>query len=298
MSSPDQLQHFLFSDVDIRGQLVGLEEAYQQVLENSEYPQPIKALIGEFMAAAALLSGTIKVDGKLSIQAQGNGPLSLIMAECGHNQEVRAIARWEGEPEQISLKELLGEGQLVISIEPDQGQRYQGMVPFTGDTLAQCLESYFDQSEQIKTKIWLSSNPGQSAAGLLLQAMPATSDNFDEDAWPRICMLTNTLTETELRDLQNVALIYHLYHQEEVNLYPPSPISFRCSCNRERTMSALIGLGQDELEDIIAEQQELEVKCEICNATYHFTREDLEPYMLELDITKMASDLSPSRTLH
>ncbi|MCF7981387.1 MAG: Hsp33 family molecular chaperone HslO, partial [Pseudomonadales bacterium] len=157
---------------------------------------------------------------------------------------------------------------------------------------------YFDQSEQIKTKIWLSAEPGQTAAGLLLQAMPSSSKIFDEDAWPRICTLTETLTDNELRELQNVGLIYRLYHEEAVNLYPPSPVSFRCSCNRERTINALIALGQDELEDIFLEQQKLEVKCEFCNETYYFDYEDLEPYMLELDITEITSDLSPSRTLH
>lgn len=298
MSSPDQLQHFLFSDVDIRGQLVGLQHSYQQVLENHCYPPAIQALIGEFMAAAALLSGTIKIDGTLSIQAQGNGALSLIMAECGNNQQLRAIARWQDEAATGGLTELLGEGQLVITIDPDEGQRYQGIVPLQGNSLARCLEAYFDQSEQLKTRIWLSADPGKDVSGLLLQAVPSSGDNSDPDAWPRICLLTDTLTDSELRELQNVPLIYRLYHEEEVNLYPPAPVTFSCSCSRDRTINALVSLGQEEIEEILAGQQELEIKCEFCNKAYHFKREDLEPYMMEQDIAEVANDLSPTRTLH
>ena len=302
MSSPDQLQHFLFSDADIRGQLVGLEQCYREALENHDYPEIVQGLIGEFMAAATLLSGTIKIDGTLSIQAQGDGNLSLIMAECRNNQEVRAVARWRDDtriPDQLdTLHDLLGHGRLVITIDPEQGQRYQGIVPLEGSSLARCLESYFDQSEQLKTRIWLSASPGEGASGLLLQAMPSTADLTDRDSWPRICLLTDTLTDQELQALQNVSLIYRLYHEEEVSLYPPSEVSFRCHCNRDRTMNALISLGQEELEELLAEQGRIDVKCEFCNKDYHFNREDLEPYMMEQDITEMANDLSPSRTLH
>lgn len=298
MTSPDQIQHFLFSELDVRGQMVGLQDCYRQVLEHYQYPARMQTLLGEFLAAAALLTSTIKIDGRLSIQAQGDGDLSMIMAECNSALEVRAIARWQGDLTETSLQKLLGEGRLVITIDPNKGQRYQGVVPFSGDSLAACLESYFDQSEQLKTKIWLYAEPGKQASGLLLQSMPPSQPTPDADGWNRICQLTHTLTPQELSELQNVSLIYRLYHEEEVNLYPPAPVSFRCSCSKERTLAALVSLGQEEIEDIFKESELLEVRCEFCGQAYSFTADEIDPYLLEQDICVSAQDLDPDRTLH
>ncbi len=298
MSSSDQIQHFLFTNADIRGQLVGLEESYRQAIENHNYPKSIEKLIGEFMAAAALLGSTLKIDGTISIQAQGTGSLTLIMAECKSNREIRAVARYQGECNSSAINELLGIGQLAITIDPEQGQRYQGIVPLENATLAKCLEAYFDQSEQLKTRIWLAGNSGEQVSGLLLQAMPSAISPTDSDAWPRICTLTDTLSESELEKLQNIQLLYRLYHEEEVELYPPHEVNFSCSCNRDRIINALVSLGAQEVEEMFTEEPLVEINCEFCNQSYTVAKEEVEPYLMELDISEIASDLAPSRTLH
>ncbi len=298
MSSSDQIQHFLFTNADIRGQLVGLEESYRQAIENHNYPKSIEKLIGEFMAAAALLGSTLKIDGTISIQAQGTGSLTLIMAECKSNREIRAVARYQGDCNSSAINELLGIGQLAITIDPEQGQRYQGIVPLENATLAKCLEAYFDQSEQLKTRIWLAGNSGEQVSGLLLQAMPSAITPSDSDAWPRICTLTDTLSESELEKLQNIQLLYRLYHEEEVELYPPHQVNFSCSCNRDRIINALVSLGAQEVEEMFTEEPLVEINCEFCNQSYTVAKEEVEPYLMELDISEIASDLAPSRTLH
>ncbi len=298
MSTLDQVQHFLFTNADIRGQLVGLQQSYQKAVEDHHYPEPIKQLVGEFMAAAVLLASALKIDGTISIQAQGTESLSLIMAECRSDREVRAVARYKGECPATQFNELLGHGQLAITIDPEEGQRYQGIVPLEGATLARCLEHYFDQSEQLKTRIWLSGEPGQHVAGLLLQAMPSDNNLPDQDAWTRICTLTDTLSAQELSTLQNVQLLYRLYHEEDVELYPPRDIAFKCHCTRDRIINALVSLGSEEVEQMLSETPEVEINCEFCNRAYSVTREEIEPYLMELDISEIASDLSPSRTLH
>lgn len=297
MSNPDQIQRFIFTDLDIRGQMVGMELSYQQTLENHQYPEPIQRLIGEFMAAAALLSTSIKFAGTLSIQAQGSGKLSMIMAECRHDQEVRAIARWQGEHCEETLEQLLGSGQLAITIDPDQGQRYQGIVALEGASLAECLECYFAQSEQLKTRIWLSAQPGEKVSGMLIQALPSGGAS-DQDAWSRIYQLTDTLTDQELQELENEQLLFRLYHEEQVRLFPPSAIEFKCNCDRDRTIKAIVSLGQEEVADLFEQQEQLTVKCEFCHKDYHFHFDDVAPYLMEQDINEVANDLAPSRTLH
>ena len=303
MSNKDQVQRFIFEEFDVRGQLVGLKKSYQAAIEHHHYPEPLSKLIGEFLAAAALLSTTVKIKGTVSIQAQGDGDLSLIMAECHYNQELRAIARWEGEHCKENLRELLGVGQLVITIDPDEGQRYQGIVPLEGSSLSECLEAYFEKSEQLQTRVWLNTEPGIFASGLFIQALPKSRNNpifscEDTDTWNRICKLSDTLTLEELKELDNETILYRLFHNEAVRVFPSKPISFKCGCDRDRTIKALLSLGQEEVEDMFNEQPELSVKCEFCNKEYDFIFDDLAPYLMEQEILGVAEDLDPSRTLH
>ncbi len=165
MSNSDQIQPVLFDKLDIRGVLVGLETSYQQVLELHDYPPLLQRVLGEMLAAVSLLSSTLKFDGRLILQAAGEGAVQMLMAECNHQHDLRAIARYEGDiPEKQAFHELLVNGRLAITIEPEQGRRYQGVVPLEGDSLAQCLESYFAQSEQLPTQVHLVAD-GQRAGG-------------------------------------------------------------------------------------------------------------------------------------
>jgi len=303
MNNKDEIQRFIFDDYDIRGQLVCLTDSYQSAIEHHHHPEPINRLIGEFMAAAALLSTGIKIQGTVSLQAQGKGDLSLIMAECYHGHEVRAIARWQGEKCHDNLQSLLADGQLVITIDPDEGQRYQGIVPIESSTLAECLELYFEKSEQLKTRVWLTTEPNVLASGLFIQALPGSAkrqNEFDQDkdAWNRICQLSDTLTLQEIKELDNDALLHRLYHQEALRVFPVNPILYKCGCDRDRTINALVALGQEEVKQIFSEQPELSVTCEFCNKIYLFVFEDISASFLLQENIEITGNPDPKRTLH
>lgn len=273
MSSPDQLQRVIFEQADIRSVISGLEQSYQQALANHQYPALINELLGQMMAAVSLLSATLKFDGRLMLQAQSDNQVKVLMAECNHQRDLRAIARFEGElPAQGSFHDLLQGGQMVITIEPEQGQRYQGVVPLEGETLAACLEAYFERSEQLPTQIHLAAD-GSRAAGFLLQVMPAKGDSADE--WQHFSYLAATLKDEELLELDNTTILRRLFHEEDCRLYESDPLQFNCDCSRERTANALRYMTQEELEAIIQEEGSIEVNCQFCSERYSFDQSDI-----------------------
>lgn len=273
----DLLQRFIFDNTDIRGELVHLEQSYRDVLSIHPYPDVVAALLGEFLAAAALLSATIKFDGILTLQARSDGEIPLIMAEASSDHSLRAIAREAQAASSQDFNTLLTNGQLSITIDPQQGQRYQGIVELNGNNLAQCLEAYFQHSEQLSTRIWLCSN-GRQAAGMLLQELPAsqTADaELREQRWQHATQLAATVTEQELLTLAFETLLHRLYHREPVRLFAADSLYFKCSCSRARTLDALRTLGQQELETLLAEQAGIDINCEFCHQHYRFTQKDI-----------------------
>lgn len=271
---PDSLQRFVFEATPIRGEIVHLDATYRAVLERRDYPPELRRLLGELMAAAALLATTIKFEGKLSLQAQGDGPVKLLFAECTSRHTLRALAQWEGEIESAPLPQLLGDGRMVITIEPDGKERYQGIVALAGATLAQALESYFACSEQLETKFWLVAGLDR-AAGLLLQQLPRERHD-DADAWNRAVQLGSTITDCELLGLAAPEIVRRLYHEEDIRLFSRRPVSFRCSCSRERVERTLRLLGADEVRAILAEQGKIGVDCEFCGGHYELDAVDVE----------------------
>ena len=276
----DFVQRFHFSDSPVRGELVQLDESVEEVLDRHAYPERVAQLLSEALAASVLLTSTLKFQGSLILQARGNGPLETLMVECNHRRELRGIAQvgesWSEEAAEMSLSQLFGnEGQLAITIDPENGQRYQGIVPLDGSTLAQCLEHYFMQSEQLPTRLWLAAG-GENAAGLLLQVLPGHDQGEDRDIWPRLCQLTDTVTPGELLELPSSQLLYRLHHEETVQLHESESVRFRCSCSRERTEQVLLSLGEEELRTIVAEQGGIEVACQFCNQEYRFDPIDVE----------------------
>lgn len=290
MSNPDQIQRILFDDMDVRGVVVGLEDSYRQVLDNHQYPSAIAKVLGEMLAAVSLLSTTLKFEGRLLLQAKGEGNVSTLMAECNHQRDCRAIARYEGEvAEDSNLLEMIGDGYLVLTIEPEVGNRYQGFVPLERDSLAACLEDYFERSEQLQTKVQLHAD-GQSAAGLMLQVLPAAGTGSDD--WQRLAMLAQTLSDKELLELDNETLLFRLFHEEPCRLFPADAVQFRCDCSRTRSANALKMMTEQELLEILAEQGKIEVGCQFCNSSYAFD---------ETDVRTMFSDsanIPPSEELH
>jgi molecular chaperone Hsp33 len=275
----DQIQRFLFERTNVRGEIVTLERAYAEVLDRHEYPAAVNHLLGEMLAAVALLTDTVKLDGTLSIEVRGQGSLSLLMAESNPGGELRAIARLaEDAPipdEAADFRDLVGEGQIVITLDPTDGHRYQGIVALEHDSLAGCLAAYFAQSEQLPTRLWLAAD-GQRAGGLLLQRMPDESQNQDVDAWERTVHLADTVKEEELLGLEPLEVLRRLYHEETVRVFDPKALRFGCTCSRERIASALMTLGAQELREVLAEQGAIDTQCHFCHTRYHFPVAEVE----------------------
>jgi molecular chaperone Hsp33 len=271
----DSLQRFLLESTPVRGEIVHLDATWRAVLERRSYPAPLQALLGDMMAAAALLSAILKFEGSLIMQMQGNGPVQLLVVEATSEHTLRATAKWEGELAKGNVTELLGAGRFVISIVPSSDkQTYQGIVAIEGESIAQVLEHYMAKSEQLETRLWLASD-SQQAAGMLLQKLPAAPTQ-DADAWNRATQLGETIRREELLSLPAREIIRRLYHEEDVRVFESRPVAFRCSCSRERVTSMLRMLGHDEVKSIIAERNAVEVDCEFCGRHYTFDAVDAE----------------------
>lgn len=279
----DQLERFIFSRHDIRGQLVTLTDAYREVLAHNPLAPPVQKLLGEFLAAACLLSTTLKFEGLLMLQARGEGDVPLLVAECTHHSDVRGLVRVADGAEikeGATLRELVGNhGTLVITVDPQQGERYQGIVPLEKDTLAECLEDYFTQSEQLQTRFWLESS-ADTVGGIMLQKLPgnnAASEMDNEDAWETGVHLASTVTAEELHTLPHDELLIRLFHQLEPSSLGTANIRFKCSCSEERSARALISLGPEEVYKLLEEQGgEITADCQFCNRTYQFDRDKIE----------------------
>ncbi|MFA7239135.1 MAG: Hsp33 family molecular chaperone HslO [Sulfuricellaceae bacterium] len=274
--SRDLLQRFLFEHSAVRGEIAQLDATWQAVLERYNYPPAVRRLLGEMMAAAALLSATLKFSGALIMQIQGSGPVSLLVVECTSDLTLRATAKWQGETaENATLAELAGTGRFVITLDPGAGkQAYQGVVALEGETVAAVLEHYMAHSEQLETRLFLAADE-RGAAGMLLQKMPGVHDD-DLDAWNRAVRLGDTLTTEELLVLSAQAIVRRLYHAEDIRLFDPVPLCFRCSCSRWRVAAMLHMMGRDEVLAILKEQNAIEVHCEFCNQLYAFDAVDAE----------------------
>ena len=270
---PDAVQRFLFEQAPIRGEIVHLEAVWQAVLARHDYPPVLRELLGQMMAAAALLAATIKFEGSLIMQMHGSGPVRLLVVECENGRTLRATAKWRGEPEPGPLPSLLGEGRFAITLAagPDKPS-YQGIVDLEGESVARVLEHYLRRSEQIESRLWLAVDDDR-AGGLLLQKLPHSDDAED---WQRAQLLAQTLTAQELLGLPAYALVRRLYSQDDVRLFDPRPLAFRCSCSHARVAAMLRMLGYDEVRAILAERGLVEVGCEFCGASYRFDRWDAE----------------------
>ncbi|KAA1172730.1 Hsp33 family molecular chaperone HslO [Marinobacter salinexigens] len=275
MASRDQFQRFIFEDSQVRGAWVQLNESYQEITAQAPYPDSIRGLLGEALVASVLMSSTLKFEGTLSLQAQGEGPLRTLMAECSHDRYIRGLARFdEHAMTEQDFHSLLGEGRMAITITPDKGSRYQGVVPREEETLAACLEEYFDRSEQIATSLLLFANE-QGAAGLLLQRLPGSSDE-DNELWERVNHLARTVKSDEMLELDSETVLHRLFHEETVRLFDAEPVAFRCSCSKERTLGALEAIGRDECYSILDEQGTIDMDCQFCHTHYRFDRNDID----------------------
>jgi molecular chaperone Hsp33 len=284
MHDRDTLHRFLFERLPIRGHLVHLDAAWRALIEHRDYPAVIRDTLGEAVVASLLLAATIKFEGVLSLQLQGNGPMHLLLAQCTSGLGVRGLARYRdlGIDPQSSIGDLIGEGNLTVTVESDDGaQRYQGIVPIEGQRLAESLQGYFQNSEQLPTRLWLRAD-ASGASGMLLQKLPgrdslsAAESAAIEDAWARVQLIGDTLTPEELRTLADAEILHRLFNEDDLRLFEPSPVYFRCRCSRERVAGMLQGLGEQETRSVIAERGKVEVHCDFCNRAYVFDAVDVE----------------------
>jgi molecular chaperone Hsp33 len=292
--SRDVAQRFLLDDADIRGETVHLDTTFEDILAIHQYAPGVSQLMGEFLAAAVLLSSTLKFDGKLILQARSEGQIPLIMVECSNKLQVRAIVRGAEQATSTQFAQLLNNGQLAITVDPTNGQRYQSIVPLVEDSLAHSLDAYFEQSEQLATRFWLQADQHR-AAGMLLQQLPAQVDGDKSqraEQWQHVCALGGTIKAGELLELQAADLLHRLYHETPVRMFQPSQIKFQCSCSRERTLSALSTIEGSELTDILREHGEITMDCEFCKQQYRYSSEDVA---LRLTTQKPGSE---SSTVH
>ena len=296
--SNDTLSRFLFEHTPIRGNSVHLASTFQLALNKQHLPKGLKRALGELMAASALLTATLKMNGALVLQIQSKGILKLLVVECTSDFGIRATAKFNGDVhDEQNLFELIEQGQFVITLDPkDGGQTYQGIVPIEGDSISTILENYMLRSEQIDTKIWLSCD-GNAAAGMLLQKLPDTMNQTtkqhealaeDLDAWNRIGHLADTVSNEEILNLPIETLLHRLFHEENVRLFEASNTRFFCSCSRASVSNMLRMLGEEEISSILQEQGKIEVNCDFCNTHYSFDQVDAA----QLLVTDVASESS------
>jgi len=288
----DQLTRFLLPHAGVRGVHVHLDQSWRQIHERAEYPPAVAELLGEAAVASALFTGHAKIEGRLSVQIRGDGPLRALFAECTAAGTLRGIAQ-VGEADTFSRDlRALGQGAiLAITIENPSPHgrdpsRYQGLVPIESESLAEAFEDYFRQSEQLPTRLLLAA-AGDRAAGLMLQKLPG--DGGDDDGWARATALFDTLGAEELLAVPGQTLLGRLFHEEEARLLAEQPLAFACSCSRERVAAVLESLGRDEaraaLQDGVAE-----IHCEFCGQRYRFDPDEIEAIFASSDLHIASSD--------
>jgi molecular chaperone Hsp33 len=270
----DALTRFVFEYAPVKGGIVQLDEVWQTIQSHADYPAPLRKVLGELLAAAALLTSNIKFEGSLVLQLHGDGPVRLIVVEATSNHTLRATAKWAGDVPDGPLAAQLGHGRFVMTLDQSKAgkQNYQGIVPLEGETTAEVLARYMESSEQLDTRIYLAASE-QSVAGMLLQRMP-DQQGMDTDAWNRASILADTLKPEELLGLTANDLLLRLFHEETLRRFEQEPLAFACSCSREKVGDMLQSLGKEEVDSIVAEHGEVEINCEFCGRQYRFDAVD------------------------
>ena len=291
MTAQDQLLRFNFDQLDIRGELVYLNHSWIEVLTRFDYPPTVRNQLGTALGALVLLSATIKYDGNMIMQVQGDGPLRKLVVQVTNAGEIRGLARWEGLVPDGSLAEVYGNGHILITVIKEGGERYQSIVALEGNNLAEALNVYFLQSEQLPSTFRLVATH-DCVAGFFLQLLPdsrstreqlvaETTDsptpefsNREED-WNRVNILAATLEASELLNLPPLQLLTRLFHEEQVSVHAPKPLRFSCTCSREKVETTLLTMGRVEVDDILQVEGKVEVDCEFCQQRFVFNPTDV-----------------------
>ena len=268
----DAVHGFLLEDLDIRGALVQLGPSWAAMTGQRNYAAPVRDLLGELAAVTALIGSKLKTPGRLSFQLQGHGPVSMLVMDCNEQLQLRGMAKSEltadAETSVASVGELLGDGRLVLTLQPKTAQTpYQSVVPITGNTLAAIFEHYLEQSEQQPARLWLAAT-ADTACGLFLQKLP-NADVLDPDGWDRVEQLAATVRPGELA-LPPETLLTRLFGEENVRLFAPRAAAWHCPRDEEKVRNMLLSLGREELEAILADAEMIAIEDEICSHEYRY----------------------------
>lgn len=291
--SASTIRRFLFEGLDIRGAVVHLGEAWQQMQADRNYQPTVAQLLGETAAVTALIAGQLKQAGRLTLQLRGNGPIQLLVMDCNEKLQMRGMARSNPVVLPAPVPELLGAaqgGQLMMSLDtPDARQPYQSYVPMVGDSIAAIFEHYLEQSEQQPSRLFAIAGP-KAAVCLFLQKMPQ-ADNHDQDGWSRISQLAATVKPAELLELDAEALLGRLFHEEiearGIRMYDAQEVVYHCPEDREKVADMIRSLGRADAETILAEHGEILIRDDICNRDYHFSAEDVAKLFAESAAQKL-----------
>jgi molecular chaperone Hsp33 len=280
----DSLKKFLFEDRSVRIESVQLTQTWIAAQAHHTYPPCVAAQLGELVAAATLLSATLKFDGSLLLQLQGDGVIALMVVECRADLSVRATVKMRERalPAIPTLQTLVNPGgtaKFIVVLDPPKHtpgrQVYQGIVPLEGDTIAEALEQYMLRSEQLDTRIWLAAD-SQHCTGLLLQRLPVQGGNQQvalstaQESWERAQHLAQTLTQAEMLSVDRDTILHRLFWEELLHSFEPRAITWRCSCSQERVADMLRMLGKAEVQDMFQDRDTIDIACEFCGQPYTF----------------------------
>ncbi len=275
MHAMNSLQRFLFEHAAIRGELIHLDSVYQIIGQQRHYPPKVKQLLGEALMACVLLVGSIKFEGEMSLQFQGDERFPLMLVQCDHLLHLRGFANFAENKTDEEYEAAFLQGNLVINLTPHhQTQTYQSIVPLTSVSMSDNLMHYFAQSEQLPSKVWFAMDDNH-AAGVLLQLMPGQNSLQREQFWEYAVHIGETITAGELLSLDNATLLHRLYHETELRLYPERAIQFKCRCTQEKMQQVLGILGEKEVQDLLQEKGQVDIRCEFCNQNYMFDPIDI-----------------------
>jgi molecular chaperone Hsp33 len=300
LETTDQVRRFIVENQPVRGHWVRLDAAWRELCAHADYPQPVRELLGQAVAASVLFAATLKFSGTLTLQLQGDGAVSLLVAQCTHDYRLRAVARFDADrvaeidpQDRVAFRKLVGTtGRVAVTVEADErSSRYQGIVPLQGGSLADSLEAYFASSEQLPTRLILAADD-ERGAGFLVQKVPggANADESDIEAtWKDAQKGIEKLSPDDLLNRPVEELLERGFAEHDMRLFRGAPVQFECRCNQARVSGLLRSLGADEVKDILQEQGSVTVTCEFCHRPYRFGPSDIEA---------LFSHPAASKTLH
>ncbi|MCH9646582.1 MAG: Hsp33 family molecular chaperone HslO [Proteobacteria bacterium] len=267
---------FIFKDLDIRGQHITLNEAWQAMIHNRGYSSLVRQLFGELSALGIFLANGMKHQGKLTLQIQGDGMVNLLLVEVTNELKIRGMVRSKGNiTVDHSLDEILGEGQIVATLYNAQTDHsFQSLVPRNAKGLIDTFEDYFSQSEQLESKLWVSST-ADNVSAMLLQKLPK-ADQHDDEGWHRVGTLANTVTNQELNELSVESLLHRLFHEETLEIFNANTVTYECTKDRKRFEKIIFDLGEQDARALLKERGEIAIHNEICNEHLFFDEQDVD----------------------